>query len=333
MTLPLLARASLLLFLLCGCLAPEISLADATENAPTQAQPESDDQVTEVAEAAEAETPPGESDESDPSPKPPENTEATGDAPDTEADTNTEADTDTEAATEVPSETPKTSPPSDDATSKTLALLRAVEKRHAGANTVRGTFQQTKISEIFLEEIESTGTFWYRKPEFFRCDYNQPDEMTNLIVEDKIYVFVPSIEQVEVYKFASPEERDQQLHSMVLGFGFEAEEILEQYEVQSSEDQASLLSELTLEKLDSAAVALFRFQPKGALIETSPFTSLKLWIDKETLLPQKIWFEDYNGDKTTLRIVQIELNVSIDDNLFSPSFPPGTEFIDKTEDF
>lgn len=216
-------------------------------------------------------------------------------------------------------------------TSATLEILRALETRHASVVTVRGTFDQLKVSEIFLEEIKSKGTFWFKKPDQFRCDYEPPDEMTNLILRDSIYVYVPSIEQCEVYRFASDRERDQQLHSMVLGFGFKTEELIADYVIESSEDAGPLRDELAAAGRDAAAAVLLHLMPLPDAGDTSPFTHLKLWIDKDTLLPEKVWFEDYNGDKTTIEIRTIDLNTAVEPSRFAPSFPPGTEFIDKTE--
>jgi outer membrane lipoprotein-sorting protein len=213
---------------------------------------------------------------------------------------------------------------------ETLALLESIEKRHASVVTVKGTFDQLKVSEIFLEEITSTGTFWYRKPDQFRCDYDAPDEMTNLILKDAIYVYVPAIEQCEVYRFTSDRERDQQLHSMVLGFGFKTKELLEEYEVVSSADDEGLRQALEKAGRRPDSTAVLHLKPLPAYVDSSPFTHLQLWIDKEQLLPEKVEFEDYNGDRTTIDIRSIELNVAVDPTLFQPSFPRGTEFIDKS---
>lgn len=216
-------------------------------------------------------------------------------------------------------------------TTGTLALLRALESRHGSVRTIHGVFSQLKQSEIFLEEIVSSGEFWFQKPDLFRSDYNPPDEMTNLILKDAIYLHMPSIQQVEVYHFTSPEERDQQLHAMVIGFGFDTEELIREYEVHSSADEAALIQEIEAAGLDPKKTSLLRIVPVGAYLDTSPFTRLKLWLDSESLLPEKIWYEDYNGDKMTLTIEKLELGVKIDPELFLPKFPPGTEVIDKTD--
>ncbi|MBI3735075.1 outer membrane lipoprotein carrier protein LolA [Candidatus Sumerlaeota bacterium] len=214
---------------------------------------------------------------------------------------------------------------------ETLRILREIEERHGKSKSVVGTFDQTKESEIFLETIKSKGKFFYLKPDYFRCDYDPPDEMTNLILKEAIYVHVPSIKQVERYKFHTPEERDQQLHVMTLGFGFKADDILREYEAKTSLDDPALIEELKSGGNDPAKILLLKATPAATLAETSPFTQIKLWIDKGTLLPQKIWFEDYNGDKTTIKVLDVKFDSEIPASTFEAKFPAGTEMIDKSD--
>lgn len=219
----------------------------------------------------------------------------------------------------------------DKPSTATLALLQAMEGKHGAAKTVVGEFEQTKESEIFLETIQSKGKFSFSKPDLFRCDYFPPDEMTNLIIKDAIYIHTPALNQVERYRFHTPEERDQQLHVMVLGFGCRAADILREYQVTTSEDSEELKKKLTDASLDPAKVILIQAAPVKALAETAPFTIINLWIDKESLLPQKIWFEDYNGDTTTIKINKVDFDAEIPASTFEANFPEGTAIIDKTD--
>lgn len=214
----------------------------------------------------------------------------------------------------------------------TLAFLRAMEARHGGAKAVRGEFRQIKTSDIFLEEFESKGVFVYVEPDLFRCDFEPPDESTNLVVRDAIYVHFPSIAQVERYRFATPEERDQQMHTMTLGFGLETDKIVREYDVISTEEGLlALAKELRDEGFDPAKTTLIHARPAADLAETSPFTLVKLWIDKESLRPQKIWYEDASGERTEILVDKVEFDPPVDRSIFEPKFPPGTEFIDKSD--
>ncbi len=218
----------------------------------------------------------------------------------------------------------------DEPGTATLVLLRALEARHAEARTVYGEFEQLKVSEIFLEETRSRARFWFEKPDRFRVEYTPPDALTNLIVEEAIYVYVPAIEQVEVYRFASRQERDQQLHSLVLGFGFKADDLVRDYIIRSSLEVGDLAAQTGVAGPTGEPIALLDLSPRPAVMETSPFVELKLWVDTAGLLPQRVWFEDYNGETTMIRIEKIDLNLPPPEGIFRPVWPRGTEIIDKT---
>lgn len=214
---------------------------------------------------------------------------------------------------------------------KTLALLKALEDRHGASESIEGTFKQTKTSEVFMEKIESTGKFKFRRPDLFRADYDAPDRMTNIIQKDAIYIYVPELKQAERYKFRSSEERDAQLHVMTLGLGFKATDITREYRVCSSEDDEKLLAELKAGGHDPAKVALLFAEPRKNDSDATPFNRIKLWIDKEALRPQKIWTKDYNQDQTEINILNVRFDAGLDKSVFEAKFPPGTEIIDKAD--
>jgi outer membrane lipoprotein-sorting protein len=212
---------------------------------------------------------------------------------------------------------------------ETVALLALLEARHGEIRNFAGGFDQLVVSAVFLTEIPSKGRFWYAKPHNFRCDYLGEDEITNLITEDAFYMHVPANKQVDKITFRSASERDQQLHLMALAFNFRTQEIVRDYEVRSSEGDAELAEELKAGGGDPARTALLRFTPWGPRADASPFARLKIWLDKTTLLPEKIWHVRHDGDATTMSNLKIETNVEIDDKIFAANFP-GSKIIDQS---
>ena len=79
-------------------------------------------------------------------------------------------------------------------------------------------------------------------------------------------------------------------------------------------------------------VVLLQWVPVPERLDTSPFTKLKLWIDRETLLPDKVWYEDYNGDRVTITLLDPVLNRPIEKETFEAAriFPAGVEVIDRS---
>lgn len=215
-------------------------------------------------------------------------------------------------------------------TSPTLALLRSIEAAHASVDTIHATFDQVRFDQLMLDEIESPGELWYRKPYPFRADYSNPDEMITLILQDRFLIYTRELNQVDYWVFESDEERQQQLHELAFGFGFDTDELVRLYEIRSSVDDAALREELAREQ-DADGKHLLLFVPRQAYMDSSQFLRLKLYVDKETLLPEKIWYEDINDATMTLTMKQIQTNVPIGNDRFDPDqvIPAGASYFDK----
>lgn len=222
------------------------------------------------------------------------------------------------------------SPPS----TGTLALLDALEKKHGGDKTVYAEFSQVRHDESMDEDISSTGSLWFkRNPDKFRCDYANPQPMITIMTDQKIYLYTKEFNQVDFYQFETPEEFAQNMDTLLLGFGFKATDLVRRYDIQSSEDEGAALAELKKAGLDQARRALMIFTPKPAFQEQSQFTALKVFIDKATYLPEKIWYQDPQGNTMRIQLKKIERDVKVEDNLFSPRFvfPADAKYIDKKD--
>jgi outer membrane lipoprotein-sorting protein len=214
--------------------------------------------------------------------------------------------------------------------SGTLRLLRTMETFHKDVKTIHAIFGQVRTDEIFLEQVASKGELWFDKPNRFRCDYSDPEPMINLIVGEALYMYVKKLDQVDYWTFSSPEERDQQLHQLLIGFGFKADDLVKHYDIHSSVDEAGPLAELKAEKLDPEKKVLFVIKPRPAYQETSPFKQLKVYIDKASELPEKIWYKDLSDASMTLLMKKIDLDVKLDPGLFDKDkLFKGAEYIDK----
>ncbi|MCL5271025.1 MAG: outer-membrane lipoprotein carrier protein LolA [bacterium] len=228
---------------------------------------------------------------------------------------------------------PKPAPAESTAvTSGTMALLRRLEEAHKDLKTIHATFHQVRVDQTFMDKTESDGELWFRKPDRFRCDYADPQKMVNLIVDKALYIYVPELQQADYWQFDSDEQRDQQLHELLIGFGFKASDLVARYDIHSSEDETEPLAELRKAGMDPSTRALFIVTPRPAYAESCPFVTLKVFIDKTTMDPVRIWYQDQNYDANmTIELKKIELNVPIKDVLFDREkiFAPGTEIIDK----
>lgn len=215
-------------------------------------------------------------------------------------------------------------------TSGTLRLLRTLETFHKNVKTIHATFDQIRIDETMQEDTKSRGELWFDKPSRFRADYADPTPQKTLITGDTFYLYTPELKQVDYYTFESPEERDQQLHQLLIGFGFKADDLVKQYEIHSA-DEPGPRSELDKEKINPEKTAMFIIKPRPEYEKTSSFTLLKVYIDKASHLPEKIWYKDPTGSTMILTMKKIELDVKLDDTFFDKKklFPSEATFINK----
>jgi len=217
----------------------------------------------------------------------------------------------------------------------TLALLRKMEARHAANRTLHVMFTQLRHDNAFDEDIRSKGQMWYERPTRYRCDYEDPEPITTLILEDTFYIYTKSedMNQVDYYKFESEQECEQTLDQLLLGFGMSPDSLVRRYAIHSSEDSPAASAELRQAGQDPAAKALLIVEPRAAWAESSPFGQLKVTIDKAGLLPEKIWYRDTSDSTAALQIDKIEFDVKLRDKDFDPKkvFPSNATYINKRD--
>lgn len=215
--------------------------------------------------------------------------------------------------------------------SATLRMLRALEAFNKNVKTVHATFDQVRVDPVLLDTVSSRGELWFEKPARFRCDYAQPQPMITLVTDNTFYNYLPEHKQVEFFKFASDEERNQRLHHLLIAFGFDADALAGQYEIRSSEDDPELQKELAQARLSPDKKVIFQVRPRPAFADSSPFKVMKVTIDKASHLPEKIWYKDEADASLTLTMKKVELDPRIPAKVFDKDaiFPGRITYIDK----
>lgn len=213
--------------------------------------------------------------------------------------------------------TTKSLTPKDNAEAQkeAIKILQQLEEKYKTIETITGEFKQLKRSTIFLEEINSQGVFYFKKPGKFRCDYLPPNESINWVVDDTAWLYVPEIKQAEKYYFGKSGSKVQRLNQMLLGFGISVNDLLEVYEVK------------TVEKNPEEHTIAIQFRLRQPSDEVN-FESITIWFDTKTLFVKKIYIDEIGDDETIIDIKKIELNKRISDTLFRPFFPKDVEIIE-----
>jgi len=193
-----------------------------------------------------------------------------------------------------------------------LDFLAKMEAKNADLTTLHGTFVQVRKNEMFLEEIKSTGEFWYSKPDKFRCDYNEPTKAIFYLLGDTAMFYTPEIKQVEQVRLEQGDSAP--IHQMLVGFGLSLGKITEVFDVKLSDDQP-----------EDSRILSIDFISKDET-RTMGFQSIIVQFDQTRLEPMALTI--YEGeDLVSIELKETEKNVKIDGEKFEPEFPDDVEII------
>lgn len=195
-----------------------------------------------------------------------------------------------------------------------LGFLGQVEAKHAETKSLAASFSQLRVDENFLEEVRSQGKFSYVAPNRFRAEYSGDDEAVEgssvLIVGNRLYNYVPRLEQVDVVDL--PEGESAAVHQMLLGFGVKVRTIEECFRVEPGEG-------------GEPGERVLNFVSKDRR-RTLNFRTVKITFDEASLQPKRLVMEDETS-RTEITLSNVEVNPQIDPKVFSTEFPPDTEIL------
>jgi outer membrane lipoprotein carrier protein len=190
-------------------------------------------------------------------------------------------------------------------TSEELALK--VEEKYRSIKDLSIDFTKTLKSEIFETEKETKGKMYLKNPDKFRIETK--DEV---IVTDGEFLWTYSEQNEQVIK--NTLEKSENI--------FKPNQYLSNFR---KEYKAKLNGE---EKIDKTECYKLVLTPKK---EDSFITKMIIWIDKKTLLAQKLEYRDSNDNQITLIFDKIKINKDLKDSRFIFKTPKGIEEVDLTE--
>jgi len=199
-----------------------------------------------------------------------------------------------------------------------LEYLRLLEAKNKDVTSMVGAFDQTKISEMFLEKQQYKGRFYYRKPNNFRIDYTDKEgkknESTVLVLANEMWEYVPSIQQATCMSLSGKTGRQREINQVLLGFGVQVEKAQEFFRVDLGPASPT----------GKAFTLIFVAKNPD---ETMQFLRAEITFDRESLRPRTIVLEEASGDRTEIQLGDVKFNEPLKDSLFEPSWPEGTEKI------
>jgi len=180
----------------------------------------------------------------------------------------------------------------------------------------RATFRQQKYNRLFNEFSEpATGMLRYKKPGRALWDYRSPDEMTVLLRDRRVHVYIADMNQMEVYDFSDRRS----VRGLFLGFDQTSDDLRKSYKI--------ALFEPGERRPDTRGVELV---PRAKEI-AAYFTRLKLWLRNADFAVVRIVIEGpAEGNLTSIDLTDIRINSNIPDSVFEINIPPDTTVIEHT---
>ena len=173
------------------------------------------------------------------------------------------------------------------------------ETRHLQAD-----FTQLEYDGEGVFQRESTGRLYLSRPGRFRLDYLEPDELIIWADGENLSLFDKELEQVTVYK------QTEQLRESAAALLAGDASVLENYDVIEAEYDDGLQW----------------FDLTGADAEEG---DLRLALRGS--VPAVLEYADDLGSRVRMLLFSLDLDSELDDEVFAPTIPPGTDIFEAAE--
>ena len=169
---------------------------------------------------------------------------------------------------------------------------------------LQADFTQLEYDGEGVFQRESTGRLYLSRPGRFRLDYLEPDELVIWADGENLSLFDKELEQVTVYK------QTQQLRESAAALLAGDASVLENYEVIEAEFDDGL-QWFDLTGADAREGDL-RLALRGSV-------------------PAVLEYADDLGSRVRMLLFRLDLDSELDDDVFAPTIPPGTDIFEAAE--
>jgi outer membrane lipoprotein-sorting protein len=176
-------------------------------------------------------------------------------------------------------------------------FARTLAKRQS-IQSIRARFTETTTSSLLQKPIVSHGTVMAAPPARVLMTYTDPERRTVAIDGKSLVVVWPDRHEREQIDISQTQKRiDQYFTRATIG------QLRSMFEIKAEADS-------TIRETDRVDMRPKRKQIKGGL------ERLELWIDRETLLLVQMQMTFPGGDRKTIRLEDVAVNVPVTDEMF-----------------
>ena len=188
------------------------------------------------------------------------------------------------------------------------ALIERVKEQQSQLLTMQADFVQYKESSLLLKPDERRGVLYYRAPDRVRWEYREPESIIVTITDEELVTWYVELGRADSLEVGSYSERIFEY----LGASGSLQTLMKYFTVTAEFPESS-----------SEPYAL-HLLPRYSRIKKK-LSSMRMWIDGDTFLPQRLEYIESNGDRTEYRFSGIRINDPIPDHLFALDLPAEVE--------
>lgn len=175
---------------------------------------------------------------------------------------------------------------------------RRLKDESSKLQTIESDFKQIKYLDVFDEEIESTGKFYYKKLNKIRMQYNKPLD----------YLIVINGETLKIRADKKTSTTDLGKNKMML-------QVQEMIAGCMIGDLSGLTKSYSVNYFENKEHYLLKLVPKNASIKAYIF-GIEMLISKQDMSVDRLKISETETDFTVYFFVNKKLNKSIDDAIF-----------------
>ena len=193
-------------------------------------------------------------------------------------------------------------------TERVDALLERVRLEQAKITSLQADFVQNKESAMLVEPVEAQGGFAFAAPDRVRWEYETPNPISILIVDEEMTTWYRDIQQAERVSVGNQSQRVLKY----LGAGTSMDDLLQYF-----------ILTLTL-PLDEKEPYVFDMAPRFDKV-AKRLQGMTLWIHSEHFLPTRLRYIEADGDVTDIRFENMRINQGVPDEHFVLEMPTTVE--------
>ena len=185
-------------------------------------------------------------------------------------------------------------------------VLAGMEGFWSSVETFSADFRQEKRLALFTDTIYSTGTLIFQKPDRMLWKYDPPDDTIMSLSPGKVMFYFPGLNQAKIV-YLTGEDDVSTVAPMGFGMGGGMEEMKDRFSV-------------TVHRNGETVEVTFTPKERG---EGDTVEKVVIRVD-EAYMPIATAFYETTGDVTELLFSNQEINIPLDEEIFTIEPPPGT---------